>query len=92
MRFSAQIAAQIVKFINLAQLRRIVIVFIAGILMLTATACNQPSMTANQSVPEATAADVDRARGNMSDDAVDENVLAKQGESRARQSDGVATP
>lgn len=88
MRFSSQIA----KFIDLAQLRRLAIVFIAGILMLTTTACNQPSITASQPVPEATAADVERARSNMSDDAVNEDVLAKQGESRARQSDGVATP
>lgn len=88
MRFSSQIA----KFIDLAQLRRIAIVFVAGILMLTATACNQPSITASQSVPEATAADVDRAQSNISDDAINEDVLAKQGESRARQSDGVATP
>ncbi|MGB3294128.1 MAG: hypothetical protein WBB01_14165 [Phormidesmis sp.] len=83
---------QAARFINLAQLRRLIMVFVAGILLMTATACNQPNVGAGQPVPEATAADVDRARSNMSDDAINEDILAKQGESRARQTDGATMP
>ncbi len=80
-----------VQFVRLAQLRRLVVVFVAGVLLMATTACSQPDMSA-QSVPEATAADVDRAQSNISDQAINEDVLAKQGESRARQTDSITTP
>jgi len=41
-------------------------------------------------VPEATAADVDRAQSNLSDKAVDEDVLSQQGPSQARRSDAAS--
>lgn len=77
-------------------LRRLGIVLAASLLWVT-TACTQANTTANQpfaqQVPEKTEAAVERARGNLSDQAVDENVLSQQGESRARQSDGgMASP
>ena len=81
-----------VQSVSIGRLRRLVIVFIAGILLMATTACSQPDVTAGQPVPEATAADVERAQSNMSDDPINEDVLAKQGESRARQSDGAAMP
>lgn len=67
-------------------------VLVAGVLMLVTTACSQPDITASQPpVPEATEAAVDRAQDNLSDQAIDEDVLSRQGESRARQSGGAAT-
>lgn len=81
-------------------LRRLGIVLAAGLLWVT-TACAQPDTTASAKanqpsalqVPEKTEAAVERARGNLSDQAVDEDVLSQQGESRARQSDGsMASP
>ena len=83
---------QAVRSISLGQMRRLLIVFVAGILLMATTACSQPDVTAGQPVPEATAADVDRAQSNLSDDAVNEDILAKQGVSRARQTDSVSTP
>lgn len=87
------------------QMRKLLIVFLAGVLVLTATACSQADTTAlspadaqnrqansAQPVTEATEAAIDRAQGNLSDQAVDKDVLSKQGVSRARQSGGTATP
>ncbi len=87
------------------QMRKLLIVFLAGVLVITATACSQadttaisPSQAQNrqadaaQPVTEATEAAIERAQGNLSDQAVDEDVLSKQGTSRARQSGGTATP
>lgn len=74
------------------QLRQLLIVFLAGILVLTATACSQTDTTAqapsSQPVTEATEAAIDRARSNMSDDAIDENILSKQSPSQAQKPDG----
>lgn len=80
-------------------LRRLGIVLSVSLLWMT-TACAQPNTTASAKanqpsvpVPEKTEAAVERARGNLSDHAVDEDVLSQQGESRARQSDGsMASP
>ncbi len=87
MRFLSQFANQ---FAN--QLRRSLVVFLAGVLVLTATACSQPDTTAQapsgQPVTEATEAALDRAQSNMSDTAVDENVLSQQSPSQAKRSDG----
>ncbi len=79
-------------------IRRLGIVLAAGLLWAT-TACTQPDTMASakanqpsaQQVPEKTEAAVERARGNLSDQAVDEDVLSQQGVSRARQSDGSMT-
>jgi hypothetical protein len=68
----------------MGQLRRLMIVFMVGVLVLTATACSQPDTTASQPVPKATEADVNRAQGNLSDQETDVDVLSQQGESRAR--------
>lgn len=71
---------------TLSSLRRIVIVFIAGLMLLVTTACSQADTTASETaVPEATEAAVNRAQSNMSDEAIDEDVLSRQGPSRARQ-------
>ena len=70
-------------------LRRIAIVFIAGLTLMITTACSQADTTASvdasTSVPEASEAAIKRAQSNLSDQAIDEDVLAQQGESRARQ-------
>lgn len=68
----------------ISRLRRMAIVFIAGILVLSATACSTPDTTASRPVPDATEAAVERARGNLSDQEIDMDVLSQQGESRAR--------
>ena len=83
---------QAVQSVRLGYLRRLAIIFIAGVLLMATTACSQPDITAGQPVPEATAADVERAQSNMSDDPINEDVLAKQGESRARQNEGATMP
>ncbi len=81
-------------------IRRLGIVLAAGLLWVT-TACAQPNTMASakanqpsaQQVPEKTEAAVERARENLSDQAVNEDVLSQQGVSRARQSDGgMASP
>ena len=70
-------------------LRRIAIVFIAALTLMVTTACSQADTTASldsdMPVPEASEAAVKRAQSNLSDQAIDEDVLSKQGESRARQ-------
>ncbi|PZO17344.1 MAG: hypothetical protein DCF25_11150 [Leptolyngbya foveolarum] len=70
-------------------LRRIAIVFIAGLTLMITTACSPADTTAsvdaNTSVPEASEAAINRAQSNLSDKAIDEDVLSQQGESRARQ-------
>ena len=67
-------------------LRRVAIVFVAGLTLMVATACSPADTTAlNASVPEASEAAVNRAQSNLSDQAIDEDVLSQQGESRARQ-------
>lgn len=67
-------------------MRRIAVVFVAGLTLMVATACSPADTTAlNPNVPEATEAAVERAQSNLSDQAVDEDVLSRQGESRARQ-------
>lgn len=70
-------------------LRRIAIVFIAGLTLMITTACSPADTTAsvdtNASVPEASEAAIKRAQSNLSDQAIDEDVLSQQGESRARQ-------
>ncbi|MGB3766471.1 MAG: hypothetical protein WA947_07925 [Phormidesmis sp.] len=71
-----------------ATLRRIAIVFIAGLTLMVTTACSQADTTASvdpAAVPEASEAAVIRAKSNLSDDTIDEDVLSQQGESRARQ-------
>ena len=84
---------QAVQSVRLGHLRRLAVVFVAGVLLMATTACSQPDITAGQSVPEATAADVNRAQSNLSDDAaVNEDILANQGKSRARQTDGATVP
>ena len=67
-------------------LRRIAIVFVAGLTLMVATACSPTDTTAlNPDVPEATEAAVNRAQSNLSSQTIDEDVLSQQGESRARQ-------
>ncbi len=70
-------------------LRRIAIVFIAGLTLMITTACSQADTTAsvdaNPAVPEASEAAINRAQNNLSDKAIDEDVLSQQGASRARQ-------
>ena len=70
-------------------LRRIAIVFIAGLTLMITTACSQADTTAsvdtNSSIPEASEAAVKRAQSNLSDEAINEDVLSQQGASRARQ-------
>lgn len=67
-------------------LRRLAIIFVAGLTLMVTTACSPTDTTAlNTDVPEPTEAAVDRAQSNLSDQAIDENVLSRQGESRARQ-------
>ncbi len=84
--------SRVSPLISLSKLRSLAMVLVAGVLMLVTTACSQPDITASQPpVPEATEAAVDRAQGNLSDQAIDEDVLSQQGESRARQSGGAAT-
>ena len=74
------------------QIRQSLIIFLAGILVITATACSQADTTAqatsNYPVPEATEAAVDRAQSNVSDKDVDENVLSQQSPSQAKKADG----
>ena len=69
------------------RLRRIAIVFIAGLTLMVTTACSPADTAASTdaAVPEASEAAVIRAQSNLSDKAVDEDVLSQQGESRARQ-------
>lgn len=86
-----QKASQVISAVNF---RRLAVGLSAGLLMLVTTACSQPSVTAGQpsasgAVPQATEADTNRARANLSDEAVNEDVLSQQGPSRARQSSGV---
>ncbi len=81
----------------LSQLRRVLVIFIAATMVLTITACSQPDTTASRTipskgVPEATEADVQRAKGNLSDETIDPDVLSQQGESRARVSNDGAMP
>lgn len=75
--------------ITFDRLRRLAVVLIAGCLMLVATACTPSDTTASgqMDVPDATQADVERAQSNLSDEAVDEDVLSQQGASQARRSD-----
>lgn len=84
------------RLITLERLRRLTVVLAAGLLMLVmTTACSPTSETAASSadqmgVPEATPADVQRAQTNLSDEAVDEDVLSQQGASQARRSDATS--
>ena len=68
-------------------LRRIAIIFVAGLTLMVTTACSPADTTASvdAGVPEATEAAVIRAQSNLNDKAIDEDVLSQQGESRARQ-------
>lgn len=87
-----KIAAQVSQLMSLSKLRSLAMVLVASVLMLVTTACSQPDVTASQPpVPNTTEAAVDRAQDNLSDQAIDEEVLSQQGESRARQSGGAAT-
>ncbi|MGC1308049.1 MAG: hypothetical protein WA885_12545 [Phormidesmis sp.] len=79
------------RLLSLPKLRRLAIVFVAGMIMLVTTACSQPDTTA-RNVPDASQAAVERAQGNLSDQAIDEDVLSQQGASRARESGSSATP
>lgn len=81
------------------RLKRMVVVLFTGVFMLVTTAACTPTdatdtaaMTNNQPVPEASQADIERAQGNLSDEAVNEDTLSKQGPSRARQSNGIVSP
>ncbi len=78
--------------VNFDRLRRFAVALVAGLMiLLTTTACTPSDTTASQmDVPEATAADVQRAQGNLSDKAVDEDVLSQQGPSQARRSDATS--
>lgn len=83
------------KAFSLNPFKRLMVTLLASVFMLvTATACTptDTAATPSQPVPEASQADVDRAQGNLSDEAINEDVLSKQGPSRARQSNGVVTP
>lgn len=78
-----------------ADLKRIAAVLLASAFMLVTTACSPADVDASSSaqpVPEASQADIERAQGNLSEEAVNEDVLSKQGPSRARQSNGVVSP
>ena len=77
---------------TLSRLRRLVIILLASlVVMLMATACAPSDTTASQmDVPEATPADVQRAQSNLSDQAVNEDVLSQQGASQARRSDSAS--
>ena len=68
------------ELFSLERLRRFAIMLAATlILLVSATACS-PADTAATSmdVPEATAANVERARDNLSNQAVNENKLSRQ--------------
>ncbi|EDX85836.1 hypothetical protein S7335_3539 [Synechococcus sp. PCC 7335] len=82
---------QVGQLITLGRLRRLVVLLIASLLiMLMATACTPSDTASSQSVPEATPADVQRAQSNLSEQAVDEDVLSQQGPSQARRSDSTS--
>jgi len=74
------------------RVRRLALVLVVGLLMLMmTTACTPADTTATQmDVPEATPADVERAQGNLSDEAINEDVLSQQGPSQARRSDAAS--
>lgn len=88
------------QLITLSRLRRLIAVLIVSLLvMVMATACTPSSPTVStgadtsagqMGVPEATPADVQRAQTNLSDEAVDEDVLSQQGPSQARRSDATS--
>ena len=76
------------RAIAFGRLQRLLVLLFAGLLILLTTACSPADTTASQmDVPEATPADVQRAQGNLSDEAVDVDVLSQQGPSQARRSD-----
>ena len=78
----------------LNRLKRIAVMLFASLFMFVTTACAPADTTAisSQPVPEASQADVERAQGNLSDEAVSADTLSKQGPSRARVSNGVVSP
>ncbi|MEM8505188.1 MAG: hypothetical protein AAF716_18785 [Cyanobacteria bacterium P01_D01_bin.1] len=88
------------RLITLERLQRLAVVLVAGLLvMIMTTACTPSSPTSGTAtettagqmgVPEATPADVQRAQTNLSDEAVDEDVLSQQGASQARRSDATS--
>ncbi len=83
---------QMGQTMTLDRLRRLAFALVAGLtIMLATTACTPSDTTASQmDVPEATAADVQRAQSNLSDEAVDEDVLSQQGPSQGRRSDATS--
>ncbi len=70
------------------RLRRVIVVLAASLcLLLITTACSPADTTASTGdVPEATPADVSRAQGNLSDEAVDVDALSQQSASQAKRS------
>ena len=68
----------------MSRLRRLAVVLITGLLVLSVTACSTPDTTASRPVPDATEAAVAKAQGHLSDQEIDMDVLSQQGESRAR--------
>ncbi len=71
-----------------AKLRRVVTVLAIGLFFLImTTACSAADTTAStNSVPDATPADVSRAQGNLSDEAVNVDELSQQSASQAKRS------
>jgi hypothetical protein len=80
------------QLIPFGRLRRLVAVLVVSLsVMVMTTACTPTDTTATQmEVPEATPADVQRAQTNLSDEAVDEDVLSQQGPSQTRRSDATS--
>ena len=80
------------QLIPFGRLRRLVTVLVVSLSMMVMTvACTPADTTATQmEVPEATPADMQRAQTNLSDEAVDEDVLSQQGPSQARRSDATS--
>lgn len=69
------------QLFTLTRLRKIIVALCAGLfILLLATGCTPADTSASTQMapPEATAADVKRAKDNLSDTAVDENKLSRQ--------------
>jgi len=70
-----------------ARLKRVAIVLVAGLFFLImTTACSADTAAKANDVPDATPADVSRAQGNLSDEAVNVDELSQQGASQAKRS------
>ena len=84
--------SRLLTSISFSRLRHIAVVLVASVFLLVTTACTPADTASTSSVPEASTADVQRAQSNMSDQAIDEDALSKQGTSRARRGDDIVSP